>query len=104
MCYEQGTLEPPNHVIFDFIWEDLIRYDNKIVPVFEDVKIFKKRDERDSDGLFKVGILDVPSCAVYTGAEAFRRYHIERLSEQALAIVHEGPWMEGFRYLQRLDH
>ena len=98
MCYEQVTLEPPNHVIFDFI-----RYDNKIVAVFENVKIFKQ-DKRDSDGLFEVGILDVPFCAVYTGVEAFYRYYIDRLSEQALAIVHEGPWIEGFRYLQRLGH
>ena len=65
LCYEQVTLESPNHVVFDFI-----RYDNKIVAVFENVKIFKQ-DKRDSDGLFEVGILDVPFCAVYTGAEAF---------------------------------
>ena len=100
MCYEHVTLEPPNHVIFDFIWKDLIRYYNKVVAVFENVKIFK-RDKRYSDGLLTVSVLGVPFCAVYTGVEASCRYYIDRLSEPALAIVH---WTDGLRYLQRLDH
>ena len=48
---------------FDFIWKDLIRYYDKVVAVFENVKIFK-RDKRDSGGLFKVSVLDFPFCAV----------------------------------------
>ena len=104
---EHVTLEPPNYVIFDFLGKDSIRYYNKVTvdeQVFKNIKIFK-RDKKDSDGLFdrvNVSILDGPLCVAYT--EGFYRFYIARLSEQALAIVHEGPQREGFPYLQRLDH
>ncbi|KAI0267121.1 hypothetical protein BC834DRAFT_872641 [Gloeopeniophorella convolvens] len=51
---EHVTLEPPNHVIFDFLGKDSIRYYNKVTvdeQVFKNIKIFK-RDKKDSDGLF----------------------------------------------------
>jgi DNA topoisomerase-1 len=92
---EHVTLEPPNHVIFDFLGKDSIRYYNKVAideQVFKNIKIFK-RDKKDSDGLFdrvNVSVLDL-FCAVYTDAEITCRLNIARLSEQAPAIVHEGP-------------
>ena len=61
-----------------------------------DEQVFKnvKWDKEDSDELFdrvNVSVLHGPFCVVYTDAEDFCRIHIARLSEQALAIVHEGP-------------
>lgn len=104
---EHVTLEPPNHVIFDFLGKDSIRYYNKVAvdeQVFKNIKIFK-RDKKDSDGLFdrvNVSVLDL--FVLYILMLKLCRLYIARLSEQAPAIVHEGPQREGFPYLQRLDH
>lgn len=94
LCCEHVTLELLNYAIFDFLGKDSIRYYNKVTvddQVFKNIKIFK-RDKKDSDGLFdrvNVSILDSPFCVAYTDADGF--FYIAQLSEQALAIVHEGP-------------
>jgi DNA topoisomerase-1 len=65
---EHVTLEPPNHVIFDFLGKDSIRYYNKVAvdeQVFKNIKIFK-RDKKDSDGLFdRVNVSDLDLFVLY---------------------------------------
>ncbi|KAB8596078.1 hypothetical protein FH972_025788 [Carpinus fangiana] len=53
--YENITLEPPNHVIFDFLGKDSIRFYDKVEvdpQVFKNLKIFKKAPKGRGDDVF----------------------------------------------------
>ncbi|KAJ4483382.1 DNA topoisomerase I [Lentinula aciculospora] len=51
---EHVTLESPNHIIFDFLGKDSIRYYNRVAvdaQIFKNIRIFKENKE-DDDSLF----------------------------------------------------
>lgn len=53
--FEHVTLEPPDHVIFDFLGKDSIRFYNKVkvdAQVFKNLKIFKREPKGPGDKLF----------------------------------------------------
>lgn len=53
--FEHVTLMPDNHVIFDFLGKDSIRFcqEVEVIPqVFKNLKIFKKAPKGDGDEIF----------------------------------------------------
>ncbi|KAF8469595.1 hypothetical protein BDZ91DRAFT_655281, partial [Kalaharituber pfeilii] len=91
--YEHVTLEPPNHVIFDFLGKDSIRFYNKFEvdpQVFKNLKIFKKEPKGPGDKLFdRVQTADLnkhlQSYMPGLSAKVFRTYNASWTMQQELA-------------------
>ena len=53
--YEHVTLKPPDHLVFDFLGKDSIRYYNVVVvepQIYKNVRIFKGDNKGEGDAIF----------------------------------------------------